>query len=92
MEGARTLEEKRKALQAVIDAQRKLLAEEVNRDLAKVPQVFIPYKEVLEIYENGLRVPDDVCLMWCDDNYGYMTRLSNQYQQKEAVDRVCITT
>lgn len=84
MEGARTLEEKRKVLQAVIDAQRKLLAEEVNRDLVKVPQVFMPYNDVLEIYENGLSVPDDVCLMWCDDNYGYMTRLSNQYQQKRS--------
>ena len=41
-------------------------------DLTEVPQVFIPYKEVLDVYNAGLEVPDDVCLMWCDDNYGYI--------------------
>lgn len=37
-----------------------------------MPQVFIPYKEVLNIYHAGLQVPEDVTLMWCDDNYGYI--------------------
>ena len=37
-----------------------------------MPQVFIPYKEVLDIYHAGLQVPEDVTLMWCDDNYGYI--------------------
>ena len=45
-------------------------------------QVFVPYKEVLQLYEKGLRVPDYVTLMWCDDNYGYMTRLSNAEEQQ----------
>ena len=44
----------------------------VNKDVTQVPQVFIPYKEVLDIYNAGLQVPDDVTLMWCDDNYGYI--------------------
>ena len=35
-----------------------------------MPQVFIPYKEVLDVYNAGLEVPEDVTLMWCDDNYG----------------------
>ena len=34
--------------------------------------------------ENGLQVPDDITLIWCDDNYGYMTRLSDQEQQKRS--------
>lgn len=34
--------------------------------------------------ENGLQVPDDITLIWCDDNYGYMTRLSDQEQQNAA--------
>ncbi len=38
----------------------------------RVPQVFIPYKEVLDVYHAGLQVPDEVTLMWCDDNYGYI--------------------
>ena len=81
MQGVKTPREKLEGLQAVLDCQRRLLSEEVNADLTKVPQVFIPYKEVLQIYEWGLKVPDDVMLMWCDDNYGYMTRLSDAEQQ-----------
>lgn len=84
MEGVKTMQEKTDALQQVIDDQRKLLAEYVDRDVTRVPQVFVPYKEVLDIMENGLRVPEDVTLMWCDDNYGYMTRLSDEAQQRRS--------
>jgi len=84
MEGVKTKEEKLKGLQQVIDDQRDLLRKYINKDVTKVPQVFIPYKEVLEIMESGLKVPDDVTLMWCDDNYGYMTRLSDAEQQKRS--------
>ena len=73
-----------KALQSVIDEQRNILHQTVNRNLKKVPQVFIPYKEVLQIYESGLKVPDEVMLMWCDDNYGYQTRLPDAAEQKRA--------
>ena len=82
MAGVKTLDEKTQALQQVIDDQRQLIAKNTGRRVEEVPQVFIPYKEVLDIYENGLQVPDDVTLMWCDDNYGYMTRLSNEAQQR----------
>lgn len=82
MEGVHTLQQKTDALQQVINDQRKLLHTYVNKNLKEVPQIFVPYKEVLQIYENGLKVPDDVMLMWCDDNYGYLTRLSDQEQQK----------
>lgn len=84
MEGVHTMIEKVAALQQVIDDQRNLLATYVNKDVTKVPQVFVPYKEVLEIMENGLKIPDDVTLMWCDDNYGYMTRLSDVRQQRRS--------
>ena len=82
MEGVKTKKEKLEGLQMVIDDQRELIRKYYNKDVEKVPQVFIPYKEVLEIMESGLRVPEDVTLMWCDDNYGYMTRLSDAEQQK----------
>ncbi|MBR0276312.1 MAG: glycosyl hydrolase 115 family protein [Prevotella sp.] len=82
MEGVKTKKEKLDGLQQVIDDQRELIRKYYNKDVEKVPQVFIPYKEVLEIMESGLQVPDDVTLMWCDDNYGYMTRLSDAEQQK----------
>lgn len=84
MEGVHTRKEKLTALQQVIDDQRTLLATYVNKDVTKIPQVFVPYKEVLDIMEDGLKVPDDVTLMWCDDNYGYMTRLSDAEQQKRS--------
>lgn len=81
MEGVKTREEKFNALQQVIDDQQKLLAEYIG-DPSKQMQVFIPYKEVLELYNMGLKVPEYVTLMWCDDNYGYMTRLSDTEEQK----------
>ena len=70
MEGVKTLQEKTDALQQVINAQRTLLSKYVKKDVAKIPQAFVPYKEVLQIMENGLQVPDDITLIWCDDNYG----------------------
>ena len=82
MEGVKTPEEKLSGLQQVIDDQRQLIRRHYSKEVERVPQVFIPYKEVLEIMESGLRVPDDVTLMWCDDNYGYMTRLSDEAQQR----------
>ena len=84
MEGVKTKNEKLEGLQQVIDDQRELIRKYYDKNVEKVPQVFIPYKEVLEILESGLRVPDDVTLMWCDDNYGYMTRLSDEEQQKRS--------
>lgn len=72
MNGAKTIKEQKAVLQHVFADQRHLLQQYVNQDVTKVPQVFIPYKEVMDIYDAGLEVPEDVCLMWCDDNYGYI--------------------
>lgn len=85
MEGVgKNLKDKTYWLQTVINDQREMLKKYVNKDLKKIPQQFVPYKEVLAIYENGLQVPDDVMLTWCDDNYGYLTRLPDADQQKRA--------
>ena len=81
MEGYSTEQEKFDALQQVIDDQQQLLRKHVG-DPATLMQVFVPYKEVLQLYEKGLRVPDYVTLMWCDDNYGYLTRLSDAAEQQ----------
>lgn len=72
MQGAKTIEEQKVILERVLKDQRHLLQEYVNKDVTSVPQVFIPYKEVLDIYRAGLQVPEDITLMWCDDNYGYI--------------------
>lgn len=72
MQGAKTVKEQKTVLDRVFVDQRGLLEKYVNKDVTQVPQVFIPYKEVLDIYNAGLQVPEDVTLMWCDDNYGYI--------------------
>ena len=81
MLGAKTDKEQLDGLQNVINNQQELIRKCIG-DPSKQMQVFIPYKEVLKVYENGLKVPDYATLMWCDDNYGYMTRLSNAKEQK----------
>ncbi len=83
MEGVKTMQEKFDGLQQVINDQQDLIRKYLG-DPSKQTQVFIPYKEVLDIYNKGLKVPDYVTLMWCDDNYGYMTRLSDAEEQKRS--------
>jgi hypothetical protein len=77
MEGYEDPEEKTKALEQIIADQRHILRDHLGADTAVIPQVFIPYKEVLDLYDNGLKLPDDVCILWTDDNYGYMRRLNS---------------
>ena len=72
MQGAKTVAEQKAVLERVLKDQRGLLQKYVNKDVTAIPQAFIPYKEVLDIYNVGLQVPDDVTLIWCDDNYGYI--------------------
>ncbi len=59
----------------IVKVQREILAQEINPDVTKVSQLWCPYKEALDYYNAGLRVPDDVTLLWTDDNYGNLRRL-----------------
>ncbi|MFS2109275.1 glycosyl hydrolase 115 family protein [Sphingomonas sp. Sphisp140] len=68
-------------LEKVVSDQRGLFTE-VGQDPTKVPQIFVPYKEVLDIYRKGMKVPDDVTLAWVDDNYGYIRQLSTKAEQQ----------
>ncbi|MDD3322141.1 MAG: glycosyl hydrolase 115 family protein [Paludibacter sp.] len=76
-----TLDEQTVKLQECIGLERGLLTQYINADPTKVPQVLFPYKEVLNQYNNGLIVPDDVTLGWVDDNFGYIRQLSNPQEQ-----------
>ena len=69
-------------LEKVVADQRKIIAETINPDLAKVPQVWCLYKEVQTYYEQGMRVPDDVTLLWSDDNWGDIRRLPTAEERK----------
>jgi len=82
MEGAKTIPQQVEGLTDVFKEQRQLLSNSLNKNANEIPQIFIPYKEVLDAYNAGLKVPDDVTLVWCDDNYGYLTRLSNEAERQ----------
>ncbi|RYX86376.1 hypothetical protein EON83_01520 [bacterium] len=82
MQGSGTVEDGVRRLERVVKDQRELLAKYVNPKVDEVPQVFVPYKEVLPIYQAGMKVPDDVTLVWVDDNHGYIRQLSTPAEQK----------
>jgi hypothetical protein len=77
MVGPKTIQEKVALLDKIIADQREILSKNVNADVAKVPQIFVPYKEVLEIYRAGVKVPDDVTIVWPDDNFGYIRQFAS---------------
>lgn len=62
-------------LERIVADQRKIIGETMDRPPDTVPQIWALYKEVQAYYEQGMRVPDDVTLLWCDDNWGNIRRL-----------------
>ena len=82
MEGVKTTEEAVPLVEQIFSDQRNLLTKSINTDIEKVPQALSIYKEVLDIYEAGLKVPDDITLNWPDDNYGYIHRLPTPEERK----------
>ncbi len=62
-------------LESVVAAQRKIIGEVTGKDPATVPQVWALYKEVQDYYDQGMQVPDDVTLLFADDNWGHIRRL-----------------
>ncbi len=84
MPGGGTLDEKRERLEKIIGLQREMLARHVHRDASRVPQIFVPYKEVLEIYQSGMKLPDDITVVWPDDNFGYIRQLPTARERERA--------
>lgn len=79
--GAGTAEQKAEMLEEIIAAQRRILSETIGKRPEDIPQMFVPYKEILEVYNSGMRVPDDVTLMWTNDNYGYIRQLPTEQEK-----------
>ncbi len=79
LSGKELLDAKTKLLEKVIETQKKIISERVKGDTL---ELFVPYKEVLDLYDNGLKVPEDVTLVWVNDNYGYVRRYPNSDEQK----------
>ena len=85
MQGVSSLDDETQTLFKVIDEQRNMLQRNnPERNISDIPQIFVPYKEVLKAYDNGLTLPDDVTLVWCDDNSGYIMRLSSPEEKKRS--------
>lgn len=70
-------EKRRELLEKVIQDQREILKDVLGEEGSPL-QIFIPYKEVLALYDGGLEVPEDVTLIWVDDNFGYMRRFPDE--------------
>lgn len=79
----RTGEEIRSAkialLEKIIADQRTILQETLDHETM---MTFVPYKEVLELYDNGLKVPEDMTLVWANDNYGYIRRYPTEKEKE----------
>jgi len=83
--GPKTQPERIATIERIIADQRDLLARHLGAgDPARVAQIFVPYKEVLADYDAGLRVPDDVTIVWPDDNFGYIRRFGSAAERARA--------
>jgi hypothetical protein len=71
-------------LERIVSDQRRILQEVTGRRPADTPQLWALYKEVQGYYERGMRVPDDVTLLWCDDNWGNLRRLPTAAERQRA--------
>jgi len=62
-------------LEKIVKDQRKIIADVTGKRAERTPQVWALYKEVQDYYDKGMRVPDDVILLFCDDNWGNVRKL-----------------
>lgn len=82
MQGDYSMAERVKLVDQALKDQRSLLEKHIDTPMEDIPQIFVPYKEVLAIYNAGLKVPGEVTLVWPDDNFGYLKQLSNETERK----------
>lgn len=68
-------------LEKIIKNQRQIIQEVTKRPAKDTPQVWALYKEVLDYYDKGMKVPDDVIMLLCDDNWGNVRRLPNERER-----------
>ncbi|MBR3505993.1 MAG: glycosyl hydrolase 115 family protein, partial [Lentisphaeria bacterium] len=78
------MEDNIKILTDVIKDQRTLIEEAYGKPASEVPQMWAIYKEVQDYYDSGMRVPDDVIILWCDDNWGNVRRLPTPEERKRS--------
>lgn len=71
-----------KLMSQIITDQRQIIADVTGKKASETPQVWALYKEVLDYYDKGMKVPDDVTLLLCDDNWGNVRRVPNSQERK----------
>ena len=71
-----------KLMESIVANQRKLISKARGKAAKDVPQVWALYKEVLDYYDDGMRVPDDVTILLCDDNWGNVRRVPTQKERQ----------
>ena len=71
-----------KLMTNIINDQRKIIADVTGKKASETPQVWALYKEVLDYYDKGMKVPDDLTLLLCDDNWGNVRRVPNAKERK----------
>ncbi|MGZ5285937.1 MAG: glycosyl hydrolase 115 family protein [Flavisolibacter sp.] len=71
-------------LEKIVKDQRQIIKEVSGKPAAQTPQLWALYKEVQDYYDQGMRVPDDVTLLLCDDNWGNIRRLPRPGSKKRA--------
>lgn len=81
IQGTKNQAERIPVLEKIISTQRNLLAKYVNKNPEQVPQIFCPYKEVLADYRAGLKIPEDVTVVFPDDNFGYIRYFPDAEEQ-----------
>ncbi|MBV9880108.1 MAG: glycosyl hydrolase 115 family protein, partial [Gemmatirosa sp.] len=64
-------------LERIVRDQRQIIADVTHKPATETPQMWALYKEVQDYYDKGMRVPDDVTLLFSDDNWGNIRRLPN---------------
>ena len=69
-------------LQKIFKNQRKIIKDVTGKDAKERPQIWAVYKEVQDLYDRGLRAPDDVTYLLCDDNWGNVRRLPDAEERK----------
>jgi hypothetical protein len=68
-------------VEGIIYTQQNILKEELERPLDEIPQTWCLYKEINDYYNDGMNVPDDITLLWADDNWGNIRRLPDEKER-----------
>ncbi|HEX2847804.1 MAG TPA: glycosyl hydrolase 115 family protein [Chitinophagaceae bacterium] len=68
-------------LERIVADQRRIISDVTGKPASETPQLWALYKEVQDYYDKGMRVPDDVILLLCDDNWGNIRKLPKLHEK-----------